>query len=225
VDYEDHGYAPLLFEALDQVEDKRALLGPHRRERLVEEEHLRVGVDGPGDGYGLALAAGEPGDHGVYGRYAHAHVLEVAGRLLLHLAVVQEGADGKLAVQEHVVEDGQFVDEGEVLVDGLDAKGSGLGDGAEVHLLALYEEPAPVGAVEARDRLEQRALAGAVVPDQAEHLAPLDVHVHALEYLDGPESLDEVLGAQEVPTRGRAVGGAVASVPHQTLPEPRRRAM
>src|SRR5215203_1277288 len=42
VDDQDHGYAPFVFEALDEVEDQGALLGPHRRERLVQKQHLRV---------------------------------------------------------------------------------------------------------------------------------------------------------------------------------------
>src|SRR5215208_7791509 len=89
---QDHGYAPLVLEALDEVEDEGPLLGTHRRQRLVEEEHLGVRVDRARHGYGLALAAGEPGHLGVYGGDVHAHVLPVLGRVLLHLAVVEEGA-------------------------------------------------------------------------------------------------------------------------------------
>src|SRR3712207_6495535 len=103
-----------------------------------------------------------------------------------------------LAVQEHVVEDGELVDECQVLVDGLDAEGARLRDRAQVHLLALDRDPAAVRAVEARDRLDQGALAGPVVPDKPEHLAPPDAQVHASQDFDGAEALDDSLGPQKV---------------------------
>src|SRR5215212_6127435 len=74
VDYQDHGYAPFLFEALDKVEDQGALLRPHRCQGLVQKQHLRVRVDRARDGYGLALPARESRHLGVYGRDVHAHV-------------------------------------------------------------------------------------------------------------------------------------------------------
>src|SRR5215211_1944683 len=121
VDDQDHRYAPLLFEALDEVQDQGSLLRTHRRERLVKEQHLGVRVHCACHGYGLALPARKSCYLGVYGRDIDAHVFEVLGGLLFHLAVVEERSDGHLTVQEHVVEDGELVDEGEVLVDGLDA--------------------------------------------------------------------------------------------------------
>src|SRR5215217_2290283 len=130
VDDQDHRYAPLLFEALAEVEDQGSLLRTHRRERLVKEQHLRVRVDRARHGYGLALPARKSCHLGVYGGDVHAHVCEVLGGLLFHLAVVEERSDGHLTVQEHVVEDRELVDEGEVLVDGLDAQRARLGDGA-----------------------------------------------------------------------------------------------
>src|SRR5829696_1696539 len=119
VDDQDHGYAPLLFEALDEVQDQGPLLRTHRRERLVKEQHLRVRVDRTRNGYGLALPARKSCHLGVYGRDVHAHVCEVLRGLLFHLAVVEERSDGHLTVQEHVVEHRELVDEREVLVDGL----------------------------------------------------------------------------------------------------------
>src|SRR5919106_4608809 len=51
VDDQDHGYAAFLFEALDEVEDQGPLLSPHRSERLVQKQHLRVRVDSARHGY------------------------------------------------------------------------------------------------------------------------------------------------------------------------------
>ena len=53
---------PSSLQALDQVEDERALLGAHRRERLVEQQDVGLGVHRAGDRDRLALAAGEPRD-------------------------------------------------------------------------------------------------------------------------------------------------------------------
>src|SRR5215213_277895 len=214
VDDQDHRYAPLIFEALDEVEDQGSLLRTHRRERLVQEQHLRVRVDCARHGYGLALPARKSCHLGVYGRDVHAHVFEVLGSLLFHLAVVQERSDGHLAVQEHVVEDRELVDEGEVLVDGLDAQRARLGDGTEVDFVAFDQDLPLVGAMEARYGLEQRALAGPVIADEPEDLSFADVQVDALEDGDRPEALDDALYAQVIGAVGRAVL-------HHSLPAPR----
>ena len=46
-----------------------------------------------------------------------------------------------------------------------------------------------VGRVDAGDRLDERGLAGAVVADQRDDLAGLDLEVHVAERLDRPEAL------------------------------------
>ena len=112
------------------------------------------------------------------------------------------------------MEDRELVDEREVLVDGLDAQGARLGDGTEVDLFAFDQDPAVVGAVEARNGLEQRALARPIVPDKSEYFSFPDVQVNALEDEDRTEVLDDALYTQEV----RAVRGAVRSI----IPSPRR---
>src|SRR5829696_2524463 len=111
---------PEQVDPVAEVEDQGSLLRTHRRERLVQEQHLRVRVDRTRHGYGLALPARKSRHLGVYGGDVHAHVFEILGGLLFHLAVVEERSDGHLPVQEHVVKDRELVDEGEILVDGLD---------------------------------------------------------------------------------------------------------
>src|SRR5215204_4101597 len=214
VDDQDHRYAPLLFEALDEVQDQGSILRTHRRERLVKEQHLRVRVDRARHGYGLALPARKSCHLGVYGGDVHAHVCEVLRGLLFHLAVVEERSDGHLAVQEHVVENRELVDEGEILVDGLDAQGARLGDGSEVDLFSFKQDPALVRAMKAGDGLEQGALARPVVPDKSEHFPFPDVQINAFEDRHSTEVLDDALYTQEV----RAVRGAVL---HHELPAPR----
>ena len=112
------------------------------------------------------------------------------------------------------MEDRELVDEGEVLVDGLDAQRARLGDGAEVDLFSFKQDPALVRAMEAGDGLEQGALARPVVPDKSEHFPFPDVQINAFEDRHSTEVLDDALYTQEV----RAVRGAVL---HHALPAPR----
>ena len=58
------------FELADEVEDDHALLDAHRRQRLVEEDHLGVGEHRSGDGDRLALPAGQQRHVGVDRRRA-----------------------------------------------------------------------------------------------------------------------------------------------------------
>ena len=110
-----------------------------------------------------------------------------------------------LALQEHVVEDRQPGHEREVLVDGVDAERARVDDRLAADTgLPKTEIVARVGLVEAREDLDQRGLAGAVVADQAEHLALAQVQAHVAQRRDRAEALGDVLDAQHVV--GSAVG-------------------
>ena len=63
---------------------------------------------------------------------------------------------------------------------------------------------ARVGVVVAREDLDERRLAGAVVADQPEHLALAQVQADVAQRRDRSEALGDVLDAQHVV--GRAVG-------------------
>ena len=83
---------PLGLSSLDQVEDQRALLGAHRRERLVEQQDL-VGVAretvrrprSPAAGRRTAAASGTS----TLGMLI-ADLVEACARELAHLALVEE---------------------------------------------------------------------------------------------------------------------------------------
>jgi hypothetical protein len=64
--------------------------------------------------------------------------------------------------------------------------------------LAAQEHAALVGALEAAEDLHQRRLAGAVVAEQAQHLALAHVQVDVAQRDDRPEPLGDVLDAQDV---------------------------
>jgi hypothetical protein len=126
-----------------------------------------------------------------------------------HAAVAEQRPAHQLAVEEHVVVDAQLVDQGQVLVDGVDPERAGVVDRPEHHLLAAHEEAAGVGLVEAADDLDQGRLAGAVVADEAEHLALAQAQVDVAEGGDPAEALGHVLDPE---------GLAVAAGGHQVRP-------
>ena len=152
----------------------------------------------------LALAARERRDLGIDVGDVDAERVEVLARQAAHRAVVEHPEARVLALQEHVVEDGQAGHQREILVDGVDAERARVDDRFQLHGLAEDRDLAGVGPVEAREDLDERRLAGAVVADQAEHLALAQVQAHVAQRRDRAEALGDVLDAQDVV--GRAVG-------------------
>src|SRR4029453_15728849 len=179
---------------------------------LVQQQDPGVAVDGAGDRDRLALAARQLGHLVVDRRDVHAHVLEVLPGQAPHAAVAEQRPADQLPVEEHVVVDAQLVDQGQVLVDGVDAEGPGVVDGPEHDLLAAHEDAAGVGLVEAAEDLDQGRLAGAVVADEAEHLAPAQAQVDVAEGGDPAEPLGHVLDPEGL------ASGAAGARGHQVLP-------
>ena len=103
-----------------------------------------------------------------------------------------------LAPQEHVVIDGQLVDQREVLEDRVDALGPGVVDAFRLVGLAVQEHAPAVLLLEAGDDLDQRRLARAVVAEQAEHLALAQRQVDVAQRRDRAEALGDVLDAQHL---------------------------
>jgi hypothetical protein len=110
-----------------------------------------------------------------------------------------------LAVQEHVVEDRELVDQRQVLVDGVDPARPRLVDAARRVRLAAQQHPAVVGLLEPADDLHQRRLAGAVVPEQAEDLALVQVEADVAQRDDRAEALAHVLDAEDFLRHGDAL--------------------
>ena len=194
-------------EVAHQVEDQGALLGPHGRQRLVQQQDPGVAVDRAGDRDRLALAARELGHLVVDRGDVHPHVLQVLPGHPAHAAVAEQRPAHQLPVEEHVVVHAQLVDQGQVLVDGVDPERAGMVDRLEHDLLAVDEDAAGVGLVEAADDLDQGRLAGAVVADEAEHLAPAQAQVDVGQGGDPAEALGHVLDPEGLAVRG--AGGHV----------------
>jgi hypothetical protein len=108
-----------------------------------------------------------------------------------------EPAGRELVPEVDVLGDRQPVDDVELLVHGRDA-GAQRGDRrGQVRGLALPEHRARVGAVRAGEHLDERGLAGAVLAEQAVHLARPDVQVDAVQGSHTGEVLDDAAHLQQ----------------------------
>ena len=87
--------------------------------------------------------------------------------------------------------------EREVLVDDLDAQRGDLLRIGEIHRLALEKDVTLVQRQVAREGLDQRRFAGAVVADQGDHLAGFDVEVGLVQRPDVSETSGETACFQD----------------------------
>jgi hypothetical protein len=171
-------------------------LDSHRGERLVQEQDVGVGPRRSRDGDRLTLAAGELAGFGVHVRHVHVDVVEVLLGELAHRALVEQPhgpEEGELMVEEQVQVHGQLGDEGQVLVHGLDPVRGGVGDGSEMHLVAVDQDASRILGEQPAYDLDEGALAGSVVADQAEHLTAVQRHVDTAQDRERPEGLRQAL--------------------------------
>src|SRR6185437_9306980 len=96
-----------------------------------------------------------------------------------------------LAAEEDVGRDVERGRDREILVDGLDAGPARVERPAEVDGLPVEPDLALVWLQRARQRLDQRRLAGAVVADHGEDLPGQELEVGPVQRHDLAEALDE----------------------------------
>src|SRR5437870_943492 len=122
----------------------------------------------------------------------------------------------------HVLERRELAEQTHVLKRARDAE-AGDAEGPQARdVTALIPEPAGGGRAEARDEIEQRRLAGAVGPDQAEELAALHGERHAAHRHDTAEAAGERLHRQHVGCPRRPVVRRRAHTLPVRRPRPRR---
>ena len=93
------------------------------------------------------------------------------GRVPAHPVEVEQRPAARLVREEDALRDRQVLDQVELLVDRRDAARERRRGVAHRQRLALEEDLAAGGLVDAGDALDQRRLAGAVRAEQAVHLA------------------------------------------------------
>ena len=180
-----------------------ALFGnAERGGRLVHDDDARVPVDRAADGDGLALAARKRRDRRVEPfdvkvEFGHRRF----GRLR-HLLAVEHGQEAerpphRLAAKEDVAADGEVVGQREVLIDRLDAAIARFVRRAERHGPPVEQDVALVVAEHARDRLDDRRFARAIVARQRDHFAGEHVERNAVERLYRAEPFGDVLDHED----------------------------
>ena len=167
----------------------------HRR--LVEDHQLGLEIERAGDRDALLLAARHR-RHDVVGMHrgrGEAHVLaHQPRRFRAHALDVEQAPAGvRLAAHEHVAPDRLLLAQRPFLVDRLDAEAARARHRPIVDALAVeIDLAAGVGLVETHHELDQRRLARAVVAEQADDLAAIDLEVDARQRSHFAESLRDV---------------------------------
>ena len=183
-------------EILDHGEEGLHLLLGQGGGGLVHDDEFRVLQKGAADRDELAVRDGEvlhalvevdieadEGD-GVGG--------DGPGPAVVHqLAAVHE-----LHVEGEVLHHAQVGEDGEILVDDLDAEGDGLHGSEAREGTSADLDAARVGLVDAGDHLDEGGLAGAVLAGKAVNLPRADLEAHPLESLHSSEGLDDPLDPQ-----------------------------
>ena len=107
--------------------------------------------------------------------------------LLLVDARKGQAAPRRLAAEEEVARDAHHRDHAEILEHGRNAQRLRVARVAEGDRLAVDEDLTRARPVDAGQHLDQRRLAGAVVAEQAMHLAGIDLDVDVLQRPDRTE--------------------------------------
>ncbi len=188
---EDEGSA-LVAQAAGHGEEALDLDPAEGGGRLVHDEEPRLEGDRLGDLDDLLV-----GDGQAPGRSARVEVdaqpAEEALRLGVHRRPVDAAAAAEeLAPHEDVLHDREVGEERRLLVDHRDACVLGVGRRAEVDAVATEQEVAAVAAVHAGDDLDQRRLAGAVLPHQGVDRAGVDAQAAGAQGDDRAERLRDV---------------------------------
>ena len=189
----------------------------HRRlvdatRHLVEQEQARPGGECPRQLQPLALAGGQPARVGV-GAIAEADRLQRALRRRAcgaHVGRVVEGADHDVLDRCHAGERPELLERARD-PEVADLVGTEGGD-----VVAVEGDPAGVRPLEAGDQIEERGLAGAVRPDDADQLARRHREGDAPVGHDAAEALGDVRDGEQA---HRALPACPARVRSPMSPE------
>ena len=188
---------PLRAQRLDDAEQPVDLGAGQRSGRLVHHDHPRVRRQRLRDLDELLVGDRQPAREPV-GVEPNAELLEHGGRLAPHPPVVDAAEPlERLYADEDVLGDGQVGEERRLLKDDRDPGRLRLLGVVEDRLLAVEHQPTGVGPVDAGEDLDERGLAGAVLSDEAVHLAGEELYVAVLESVNGAEALLGVLEGED----------------------------
>ena len=178
----DHGHA-LVGDAADELERRAPLGEPERRGRLVEHDHAGAPAPlpgrwrWPGAGRRRGAAPRRAGRGGGRRRPSAARCVTCSASAACRRTGKGPRRNRIGSWPSVTFADGvEVVAQREVLVDGLDAVARAPSQRRQARPRSPPIQSSPAsGVVEAAEDLDERALAGAVVADEAEHLARRDV--------------------------------------------------
>ena len=140
--------------------------------RLVHDDDRGVLHHGAGDLHDL-LVGGVQITHHSGGGQRQVHPLKQLRRLPLHLAGIQKHTLLLEMGQEHVLIDGQVIDQVQLLMDKGDTGVQRIHRAGEMHGLSVQLDNALVGGQDAAQNVHQRGLASAVFTQQRTDLTGL----------------------------------------------------
>ena len=184
------------FKGPHEVEQAGDLGRRERRRRLVHDDEAGVDRQRPGDLDHLLV-----GDREIAHQPARVHLQAEPVERALGLAhrrrPVDEAAAPRFAADHHVLGDAERRDEVEFLVDGDDALRLRLVRRRKRHRRAVEDDFAGVGALRARQDLQQGRFAGAVFAEQRMDLARPHLERDLVERDDAGEALGDPSHAEE----------------------------
>ena len=124
------------------------------------------------------------------------------GCFLAHVAVIghrdkPEEAARHFLAQEDVGAHIQVFRQGEILIDGFDAAAANIGGRVIRDILAIEFHPPLIRAIHTRDALDQGGLARAVIAEQGDHFARVDLKVHLVNSGQAAEELAHAGGGKD----------------------------
>ena len=158
-------------EAVDEVPKPVHVGGGQRRGRLVQQQHTGLPRDRLGDLDLLTRGKREVAHQRVGVHVVQAETGEVLHDGALAAAPVDLSRDERLVGQQHVLDDGQIVDQGHFLKRRLNAEPVRAGRAPDGHIVAEDVNAASVLSDQPGQNLDEGGLAGAVLADQRADLA------------------------------------------------------
>ncbi len=146
---------------------------------LVQDEHARLERQSPRDGHQVLLRHTERSE-----RCLHVEVrlqrAQAGPRALAHPAPVEPAAaTGGEVAREQVLRHRQLVEQRRILIDGCDAVLQRVLCAGQRHRRAAHQQGARIGPAHASHQLDRGGLAGAILPEQRQHLALDQRQAHA----------------------------------------------
>ena len=182
---------PLPLEGAEHIEQMIGLRIRQRGRRLVEHENLAFECEGARHLQQLAMRRRQ----GLGGRIridTQGQPIENRARALAHLRVTQPAARMQFAAGEDIGADAQVGEREHLLIDHADAAIDRVARARHFERLVAPADVAALGPNDARENLQQRRFAGAVLTDNRVRLALGDVKADAGQSPDGTERLADV---------------------------------